>query len=193
MLARNAHRLEPRSPVAVRTATRVIAGVLALAVLVLGVLIAIEVGLAALERDPLVLPHDEWYQKARQRPWDDSSVRWLSAGIAAAGLVLLVVQLAPRGRRTLPGSSSSSPIVHEVGRRSLQRGLARTAGSIDGVEHASARVASARATIRVRTPRRDPGDLSERIREAVVPRLHDLDLDREPAVQVHVRHREEQR
>ena len=50
-----------------RVVNRVIAAVLALALLVGGLLVAVEIVVAGFDRRPWVLPHDRWYASARLR------------------------------------------------------------------------------------------------------------------------------
>jgi hypothetical protein len=173
-----------------RTVSRILAVVLALALVVAGIIVALEVVVAALDRGPLVVPYDEWSRSARRDPWSDPWVRWLCAGIAALGLLLLALAVLRRRPRTLPVRERGEDLELEVGRRSLRNALAQAAGAVDGVEYATARLSGTKAKVRVRTRRRVPGDLPSKVREAVSARVATLDLAREPELTVGMRQRQ---
>ena len=109
-----------------RAITRVLAAVVAAALVVVGVVGLIELVLAAAGRDPWLVPHDEWAADLRQTPWRDDSVVIAGIVLVAIGLLLLVTQLiamvtigtittaGPRSsvarcqaRSTAPGTSSA--------------------------------------------------------------------------------------
>ena len=77
----------------------------------------------------------------------------------------------------------------DVNRRSLERSLVRTAGSVDGVVGARASVSPGRARVTVSTTRRQPGDLRTRVLERVDRRIAGLGLARTPPISVRVRSR----
>lgn len=167
-----------------RVVNRVLAAVLALTLLVGGVLVAVEIIVAGFDRRPWVLPHDRWYVSARLRTWDSGPARWTFFALTAAGLALLVLQVARRRPATLPMAPGAVPAA--VNRRSLERSLVREASRIDGVATAKARIGEERADVVAVSTRRQTDDLVPRITEALDARLRALGLARPPAVKVKV-------
>lgn len=172
-----------------RVVNRALAAVLALALLVGGLLVAVEIVVAGFDRAPWVLPHDQWYRSARTRTWDSAPPRWIFIGLVVAGLVLLALQFARRRPAALPLTPAAVPA--DVGRRSLERALTREATRVDGVATARTRVDGTRADVVATTHRRQPGDLQPRVAAALDRRLTSLGLARAPAVRVRLHARSE--
>ena len=174
-----------------RIANRVVAAVVALVLLVLGIVVAVEIFLAGIGQSPWLLPHDEWYENARTTEWNDTSNRWLFILLSALGLGLLVLQFIRRGPRTLPLQRTDAGATDaDISRSSVERSLARAAEEVDGIAGAKVRVSEAQARVHASTNRRSPGDLQARVADAVRSRLGGLGLARPPDVSVAVRHRE---
>jgi hypothetical protein len=173
-----------------RVANRVVSALLALALLVGGLLVAVEIVVAGFDRRPWVLPHDRWYRDARLRSWESAPVRWLFISLVAAGLLLLFLQLARRRPTVLPLAPGGAPA--DLGRRSLERSLVRAASDVDGVAAAKVKVGEERAEVVATTNRRQAGDLQPRVAGALERRMHDLGLARPPAVRVKVHTRSDQ-
>jgi hypothetical protein len=171
----------------VRIANRAVAAVLALGFLAGGLILAVEIVVAGFDRRPWVLPHDDWYDSARTRMWEDAPPRWIFIGLVVAGLLLLLLQFARRRPTTLPMAPGAVPT--DVGRRSLERSLAREATRIDGVSAAKARVNDDRVDVRASSNRRQVGDLEPRVTQALDRRMGALGLARPPAVRVKVQGR----
>jgi hypothetical protein len=168
----------------VRIANRVVAAVLALALVVGGLLVAVEIVVAGFDRSPWVLPHDDWYRSARTRSWDSAPPRWIFIGLVVAGLALLLLQLARRRPTALPLTPAAIP--GDVSRRSLEKALVREARRVDGVAGAKARVGGEKADVVATTNRRQEGDLPARVQAALDRRLGTLGLARPPAARVKV-------
>lgn len=167
-----------------RVANRVLSAVLALMLLVGGLLVAVEIVVAGFDRRPWVIPHDQWYSSARLRPWDSAPPRWIFIGMVAAGLALLVAQLARRRPTALDLTPGAVPA--ELGRRSLERALAREASRIDGVAGAKAKIRRDKADVTAVSNRRQTDDIGPRLTQALDRRLGALGLARPPAVRVRV-------
>lgn len=167
-----------------RLANRVLAALLALALLAGGLLVAVEIVVAGFDRRPWVIPHDRWYRSARLRSWDSAPPRWIFIALVASGLLLLFLQLARRRPAALPLAPGGAPA--DLGRRSLERSLVRTASDVDGVAAAKAKVDEQRAEVVATTNRRQAGDLQPRVANALEGRMHALGLARPPAVRVKV-------
>jgi len=168
----------------VRVVNRVLAAVLGLGLLVGGLLIATEIVVAGFGRRPWVLPHDRWYASARLRTWDSAPPRWIFIALIAAGLALLFVQLAGRRPSALPLAPGATPA--DLGRRSLERALAREAAGVDGVAGAKARIGRERADVAAWSSRRQTDDLPPKVTSALERRMAAFGLARPPAVRVKV-------
>jgi hypothetical protein len=170
-----------------RLANRVLAAVLALALLVGGLLVAVEIVVAGFDRRPWVLPHDRWYVSARLRTWDSAPPRWIFIALLAAGLALLLAQVARHRPQTLALTSGAVPA--DIQRRSLEKALVREASRVDGVVGARARVSDDKADVVAMSSRRQTGDLGARVTQALDRRISALGLARPPAVRVKVERR----
>ena len=172
-----------------RVANRLLAGVVALGLLAAGLLTAVEVVTGAVRGRPLVVPWDDWYDDARRDAWSTREARAVLLVLLAVGLAFLVLQLLRRGPQSLarPAPDGASTATVEVNTRSLERALTRRVTSIDGVERASVAISHQRASIRVRTARRDPGGLEASARRVVEERLRSLGLTTPTEVVVRVR------
>ena len=167
-----------------RIANRVLAAVLGLVLLVGGLIVAVEIVVAGFDRQPWVLPHDDWYRSARQRTWDAAPPRWIFIGLLAAGLALLLLQLARRRPTALALTPGAVPA--DVGRRSLERSLAREAALIDGVAGAKTRIRKDKAEVVATSNRRQTDDLEPAVSQAVDRRMAAVGVARPPAVRVKV-------
>lgn len=167
-----------------RIANRILSSLVALVAAAGGVLIAVEIVVAAFGRRPWVLPHDEWYRSARINAWDDAAPRWIFIALFVAGLLLLGLQLAKRRPPALALGPGGPPT--DIGRRSLERALVRSATEVDGVASAKVKVGSDRAEVVAVTNRRQAGDIRSRVASAVEDRIRRLGLARVPAVRVKV-------
>ncbi|HUR22383.1 MAG TPA: DUF6286 domain-containing protein [Acidimicrobiales bacterium] len=167
-----------------RVANRVLAAVLALALLVGGLVVAVEIVVAGFDRRPWVLPHDDWYRSARLRSWDSAPPRWIFIGLITAGLVLLFIQLARRRPAVLALTPGAVPT--DVGRRSLERSLAREARTVDGIAAAKAKIGKEKAEVIASSNRRQTDDLEPALSQALDRRMAAIGLARPPAVRVKV-------
>jgi hypothetical protein len=174
----------------VRVARKVVSAVLALVLLAGGVVVTIEIVVAAYNRRPWVLPYDRWYRSGTQHSWDSPEARWLFVALAAGGLFLLALQLLRSRPAVLPLAPGGSPA--DLARRSLEKSLARTASAVDGVAAARAKVSGQRAQVVARTNRRQAADLQPRVAEVVDRRLRSLGLAAPPSVTVKVRRKGDQ-
>ena len=170
-----------------RIANRVLAAVLALALLVGGLIVAVEIVVAGFDRQPWVLPHDDWYRSARLRTWDSAPPRWIFIGLIAAGLILLFIQVARRRPTTLALTPGAVPA--DIGRRSLERSLVREARSVDGIAAAKAKIGNEKAEVVASSNRRQTDDLEPVVSQALDRRMADIGLARPPAVRTKVQGR----
>ena len=170
-----------------RVANRVVSAVLALALLVGGLLVAVEIVVAGFDRRPWVLPHDRWYTSARLRSWDSAPPRWIFIGLVVAGLLLLLLQLARRRPTALALTPGAIPA--DLGRRSLEKALVREANRVDGVAAAKAKVRQDRADVVASSNRRQTADLQPAVTSALDRRIGARGLARPPEIRVKVQGR----
>lgn len=163
---------------AVRITNRVVSALLALALTIGGLLIAVEVALAALDQSPWLLPHDDWHRSAEETLWSDRSALLLSLAIAAAGLALLLLELARRRAPALPMAASSDGASADLDRRGLERWLSTRLSDVDGVTGAKAKIGTKSVVVTAQTPQRDVADVQQRLERAAQDRLDELDLAR---------------
>ena len=171
-----------------RLLSRAVSAVLALALLAGGVVIAVEIVVAAFGRDPWVLPHDRWYRSTREHSWDDAATRWSCIGLVAAGLLLLILQVLRRRPVSLPLAAGATTA--DIGRRSLERSLARVATGVDGVAKARVRLSADRADVVAISNRRLVDEVRPRVSDALERRVRSLGLARAPQVKVDVQGRD---
>ena len=104
-----------------------------------------------------------------------------------AGLLLLLLQFARRRPTPLPMTPGAVPA--DLGRRSLERALAREAARVDGVSAAKAKVDGERVNVVASSNRRQVDDLEPQVTQALDRRMGALGLARPPSVRVKVQGR----
>jgi Family of unknown function (DUF6286) len=160
----------------VHVVNRILATLLALALLLGGLLAVVEVVLAAVGRPPWLVPHPQWSGWLREQTFAGGVVRAVLIGLVVLGLLLLVTAL----RRGKPGSlrlpARTEGVRVSASRRGIERSLVTSARRTDGVR--GARAKARRRTVRVKasTGMRDPADLQQPVTDAVTARLEDLGL-----------------
>ena len=155
---------------------RVLATLLALALLLGGLLAVVEIVLAALGRQPWLVPHPDWTTWLSDQTLASGVVRAVLIGAVVLGLVLLVLALR-RGRPgALPLPSRVESVRTTASRRGIERTLRAAATRPDGVRDAQVRARRRTVRVRAATALRDPGDLQSRVTEAVSQRLEELGL-----------------
>ncbi len=182
-----------------RVTNRLLAGLLALALLVGGLLAAVEIAYGNATGRPLVVPWDAWFEGANGHAWSSRQVRSLLLVLLASGVLLLVLQLVRRGPQSLPvetgapgGSDGSASrargvVTVEANTRSLEKGVARAVRALDGVDRASVSFSPSHGQVDVRTPRREIGGLEQAARQAADARLATAAVRRPERLSVRVR------
>jgi Family of unknown function (DUF6286) len=102
----------------VRRLDRLVALILGVALAAAGVLAGIETMLLVLGQPALVIPRRTWAHQLSTLRWDDPTLGGVAAAVAAVGVVLLLLQVAPR-RPVRVLLSSGAPAGTWVSRRSL--------------------------------------------------------------------------
>ena len=176
-----------------RILDRVVSAVLGLALLVGGLLVAIEIVLAGLNRRPWLLPHDRWSASARTTPWSDPDLRLVFVVLIVVGILLLVVEGARRRPEALPLVARGQGVVTALDRRQVERWLEERVERVEGVTGAGVRIGSGSAQVEATSVGRDTGAVEAGVREVATSSLESLDLDRTTRLRVKVRPRQEAR
>lgn len=173
-----------------RLVDRLLAIIVAFALVVGGALGAVEVALGRfLDRGPWLLPWDRWYDSARRNTWSNRSALLAAVLLAVVGLSLVVAQLWRRRPQALPLQPRSAAVRATIDRKSLERGLVRAAGRVDGITAVTVRLRRRRLTLGARTDRRLLGDLRARVTYEADAVLAGLQLQDAPQLKVTVRSR----
>ncbi|MBA2427878.1 MAG: hypothetical protein H0V60_12470 [Actinobacteria bacterium] len=172
-----------------RIVGRVIAIVLALALLAGSLLVVLEILAAGVGQGPLVIPYDTWYLSALNNAWLDPVVRGILIVAIIVGLILLYLAIASRKPLTLPLRSAQGGVDAEVSRKSLEQSLERAAGGVDGISAARVRLVKSRAQVSASTNRRNAGELRDDVTAAVDRRLSSLSLASPPGADVNIKTR----
>jgi glucose dehydrogenase len=152
---------------------RVLSALLALVLVVGGLLVAVEIVLAQLGRQALLIPWEAWARWLGGQTWDTSTVRLVLAGLVVVGLVLLILALRPGKPRRL-----ALPDTGSIVRRALQQNLADTAARASGVASASAKAGRRTVTITATTANPNTTEVQKAAQAAVNQRLDQIGLAR---------------
>lgn len=174
-----------------RAADRLLSAVLALALMAVGLVAAVEIVVAGLGGSPWLVPHDRWAESARTTRWSDPGLRLAFAGLIAAGLALLALQVARRRPEALSLAAGGRGVVSEVDRRALERWLAERVEGVGGVAHARARIRARSAVVEAASVGRDTDPVEQGVRQMAAGSLESLQLDRTPRLRVKVRPRKD--
>lgn len=157
---------------------RILATVLAIALLGGAVLAVIEIVLAAVGRPPLLVPHPKWSDWLQAQTWNSAISYVVLAGLVLVGLLLFVLAVRPGKPGTLTLPSQQHEVRVQASRRSVEKSLSAVASRVTGVSGAKA--SAGRRTVRVNatTTTRGEPQLQGQVIDAVNRRLEDLGLDR---------------
>src|SRR3954451_15437832 len=140
-----------------RVFDRLLSVLIALALLVLGLTVTVEVVHTFFgQPGHLLLPWEDLAGWARGSTWSDLLVRALGAAVTIVGLALLLTEIRRRRAGLVTLSPRVDGVTSGVTRSSLTRALAATAEDVDGVRSASAPLRRRRADIKAVTALRDP-------------------------------------
>ncbi len=176
----------------VRLTLRVLAVLLAAGLLALGVVVTVEIVLAAFGQPAWVLPYAEVATTLREQTWDSVLARAAAAGLCLLGLLglLLLLPALRRGKPTaLPLTPQTEGVDTHVSRRGLQRTLSAAASRVDGVRQAKAKVGRRNVKVSTTTRLRDTSELPSQVDSAVRAELDALGLSRPLAVKVTTKRR----
>lgn len=172
---------------AVRIIDRILAGVVALSLLVGGVVVAVEVALQGIGRDgPWVLPWDTWYDEGIDTTWSDPVVRAVCIGLVAVALLLLVLQLARRKPAAVELEGRREGLHVDLDRRGLEQWLGARLARVDGVASADVRSRRRKVKVRAEAISRDTDGVERQLGEAADDEVERLRLAKRPKVKVDV-------
>ncbi len=157
-----------------RAMNRIVATLIALALLAFAVVAVVEIVLSAVGKAPWIVQHDAIATDLHQRTWQDGLVRVVAIAVAMLGLLLLLVGIKPGAPSDLPLNSDLDGVAITVTRQSLERYVIGIASAEPGVDSSSAAVKRGRVEVNASTSLRDPGDLKERVQSAVTGPLEAL-------------------
>ena len=169
---------------------RILSALLALALAVGALVATAEIVLVALGRPPWLVPHPQWSAWLQEHTWGDTVVRAVLIGLVVVGLLLLIVAL----RRGKPSSielpAHGEGVRVTAARRGVERAVAGAAISTGGVSTADASARRRTVKVTANTSMRSPGDLEQRVTQAVTQRLDELELGQRMSPRVSVSHKE---
>lgn len=158
---------------------RILAALLAIALLLGGLLATLEIVLAQLGQPSWLVPHQQWSSWLREQTWDATIPRVVLVGVGVLSLLLLTAALRPGKPRAvaLPArSDSGTGTVVSASRRGLEKTIAAAARRPDGIHSATADVRRRTVRVKARTGTRSKADLQQQVTAAVSQRLTELDL-----------------
>lgn len=164
----------------------------ALVMLAVGVIAAIEVISAAFGSPLNLLPYGRVVSWATTTTWQDAATLAIASVIAALGLGCLLLGLLPGHSRLVPLRADDPELVIGVTRRGLRRFIASAATGVDGVSGVgkiALRRRRHRIAVRVNTALHDSEGLADRVKAAVEARVGELEPRPRPSVAVKVRGR----
>ncbi|CAN5837468.1 hypothetical protein BH23ACT1_BH23ACT1_14030 [soil metagenome] len=176
-----------------RIVDRVVSAVLGLALLVGGLLVAIEIVLAGLNRPPWLMAHDRWTASARTTPWSDADLRLIFVGLIVVGVLLLVVEGARRRPEVLPLAAQGQGVVTALDRRQVERWLGERVEGVEGVMGAGVRIGTGSVLVEATSVGRDTATVEVGVRQVAASSLESLNLDRPTRLRVKVRPNQEVR
>ncbi|MFI0351899.1 DUF6286 domain-containing protein [Actinomadura sp. 9N407] len=167
----------------------------ALLLLVAGGLASIEVVSVLVGRPAGLIPADRWAAALHRTSWDDPRALGAAAGVAVAGLVLLLSLLPARRPRMVPLHGADPHMAAAISRRALQRSLVSAALSVPGIVKVRVRIKGGRfrrrVAVRAVTRYRNPANLTDLVRAALAARLSEMDLMDPRRVRVRLRWRKD--
>jgi hypothetical protein len=158
--------------------TRVVAALLALALLAASLLAVVEIVAAALDRAPVLVPHPDWTEWLLTQYWNDWIVIVALGGLVVLGLLLLLLALRRGKPASLALKSRTEGVDVSASRRSVEKSLTAAAARTSGIAGASASVGRRTARVDARTVARSEPEKRDEVESAVRERLDSLGLER---------------
>lgn len=166
-----------------KSLNRLFGALVALFLIAVGVLTAVEVVSAQISHDPVWIHWHAWDHRLRNTAWSD--IHSLLIAILAIAVVLLILELLPRRPHVLPVADDRGVKI-SVRRRFLERDLGTVARNVDGIQTAKASISKRRLTVDASSNRRDPQGLRAAVSKAVDAELDRFALAEKPPVSVRI-------
>ncbi len=175
----------------VKLTNRFLAVLVALALLVLGALVLVEIvsTFAFGGTQEVVLPYPAVTDYLAGLTWTSVSARSILIGLVIVGLLLIAAELRRRKPALLALSSSGGPVTTGVDRRTLQKAAAAAVTDVDGISSARARVSRRKVSVSAVSGLRDGTDLQEQVSTHMRSWIEGLNLASPPALSVRVEQR----
>lgn len=160
-----------------RAFNRILCVLLAVAIAVAGVLTVIEIVAAATDKEPVLVKWNGLVNDLTTTQWKDVAARIAAGILIAVGLLLLLFALRRGKPATVGLRTGASDVDMTTTRRSLQRSLATSATTVDGITDAKVKVKRRKVAVKARAGSgvaKDDGQ--SRLTSAVQERLDALDL-----------------
>jgi len=155
---------------------RVLATLLALALLLGGLLAATEIVLAQLDQPYWLVPHPQWSAWLREQTFSAGLVRAVLAGVTILGLLLLVAALRRGKPHTLALPSAAEGVQVSASRRGIERTLRDAAARTSGVSSVRVKAGRRKVKVTAHTAARTPGESQHQIGDVVAGKLDQLGL-----------------
>ncbi|MDX6743663.1 DUF6286 domain-containing protein [Actinocorallia sp. A-T 12471] len=123
--------------------------------------------------------------RLRATPWADPSVGFAGWGLLLGGIALLAHAVWPAREALEPMRGADPALSAALSRDALARSVENAARGVPGVTGAQARIGR-RIDLEVATGYRNPGNLADLVRRAVVSRLGEIDPVRDRALALSV-------
>lgn len=169
-----------------RTLTRVLAALVGLALLVGGLVLALEVALTAARSEAQLVPYDQAIDGARQRSWDDPLVLLIGLGALLLGLLLLLLTLRRRAPLAVPGEDRQDMSV-SFARKPLEQAVGRLAERSAGVENVRVTLHKNKAEVQAASLSNDLGSTKQVLQSRLDDGLQRLPLKSTPTIDVRLR------
>ena len=173
-----------------RSLSRLLAPLLALALIAAVVLFAIEVVAAGVGAQPAVVHWHGAYDAAKHNNWTDAGPILIAIALIVVGLLLLATQLARRRITHHPLTERSPGVEASLTTAGLRSAVRGAATSIDGIGSARLKIRRRSGKLTATTHGSDPAvasGLSEAVNTAVHDRLAVIDLAHPPRLRITVR------
>ena len=155
---------------------RLLAAVLALAVLIGGLLAATEIVLAQLKRPSWLIPHEQWSAWLRDRTFSEGLTRAILAGLVVLGLLLLLAALRRGKPRTLSLASTTPGVQVTASRRGVERTLRAAAARTSGVASVDVKASRRKVKVKAHTATRAAGSTQQQVNDVIAGKLDELGL-----------------
>lgn len=170
-----------------RFVNRLVAALLAIALVVVGLVLAIEVVAFLLGLSPVIVQWPAAYTWASSTSWDDTTLRLILLAAAVLGLLLLVAELRRAPARRLAVADQPEAVDMAYTRRGVANAVRLAVREVDGVRSVATTIGRRKLRVTAVASASDPDlarGLTDAVTQATQRRVHDLALDPAPRIVV---------